>query len=214
MSNKEPENYFTDDEENEKNEYEEDAGEEDENADAVEEDEEREEDEEQDEDENADAGEENEEREENTGVDEPDILLGSDDDDDEDDPAQYLQKFDEEVNKNYILDFHPECTIHNKSEIAMMTIVFRDANGIIVDDLHRTIPFLTKFERARIIGQRASQINSGSMPFLKNIPDDIIDGYLIAEMELVNKKIPFIIRRPLPNGGSEFWKVKDLENLL
>ena len=26
-------------------------------------------------------------------------------------------------------------------------------------------------------------------------------------------KIPFIIRRPMPNGGSEYWKINDLKNL-
>ena len=77
--------------------------------------------------------------------------------------------------------------------------VVRDSQGNIVDDLHRTLPFLTRFERARIIGQRAGQINSGSTPFVKDIPDNIIDGHLIAEMELALKSIPFIIRRPLPN---------------
>ena len=202
----EPENYFSDDDVRESDEEEEEEEEEDEE-------EEEEEGETKGEEEDDDEGE--TKGEEDVVVDET-ILLGSDDDDDDDDndPSQYLQKFDEEVNKNYILDFHPECAIHNKAEIEMMTIVFRDKGGIIVDDLHRTIPFLTKFERARIIGQRASQINSGSISFIKDIPANIIDGYLIAEMELEQKTIPFIIRRPLPNGGSEYWKVKDLQNLL
>ena len=92
--------------------------------------------------------------------------------------------------------------------------VVRDRSGNIVDDLHRTLPFLTRFERARIIGQRAGQINAGSTPFVKDIPANIIDGHIIAEMELALKTIPFIIRRPLPNGGSEYWRVKDLQNLL
>ena len=30
-------------------------------------------------------------------------------------------------------------------------------------------------------------------------------------MELKEKKIPFIIKRPIPGGGSEYWNVKDLE---
>jgi DNA-directed RNA polymerase I, II, and III subunit RPABC2 len=76
--------------------------------------------------------------------------------------------------------------------------------------LHRTVPFLTKYERTRIIGQRAKQINSGSKPFV-NVPQHIIDGYIIAELELKQKKIPFIIKRPIPGGGSEYWNVKDLE---
>ena len=41
----------------------------------------------------------------------------------------------------------------------------------------------------------------------------MLNGIRIAEKELEEKKIPFIIRRPLPNGGSEYWKVEDLENL-
>jgi DNA-directed RNA polymerase subunit K/omega len=38
-----------------------------------------------------------------------------------------------------------------------------------------------------------------------------MDGYVIAQKELEDKKIPFIIRRPLPNGGSEFWRLNDLQ---
>jgi DNA-directed RNA polymerase I, II, and III subunit RPABC2 len=93
-----------------------------------------------------------------------------------------------------------------------LTKVVRDKNNIVVDTLHRTIPYLTKYERTRILGQRAKQINSGATPFVK-VPENVIDGYLIAELELQQKRIPFIIRRPLPNGGSEYWCVKDLENI-
>ena len=32
-------------------------------------------------------------------------------------------------------------------------------------------------------------------------------------MELKNKKLPFIIKRPLPGGSCEYWNVKDLELL-
>ena len=93
-----------------------------------------------------------------------------------------------------------------------MTKIVRGKNGIIIDDLHKTIPYLTKYEKARILGQRAKQINSGATAFVK-VPEKVIDGYLIAELELQEKRVPFIIRRPLPNGGSEYWKVSDLENI-
>jgi hypothetical protein len=45
------------------------------------------------------------------------------------------------------------------------------------------------------------------------IPVDkkIIDGYLIAQLELQQKALPFIIRRPLPGGKSEYWRLADLE---
>jgi DNA-directed RNA polymerase subunit K/omega len=134
-----------------------------------------------------------------------------DDDDDDDDVAgPYLQKFNSEVNKNYLVDFHPECTINNYDEINALTRVIRDKNNNIVDEIHKTIPFLTKYERTRIIGQRTKQINSGAKAFVK-VPENVIDGYLIAELELYQKRIPFIIRRPLPGGGCEYWNLKDLE---
>jgi DNA-directed RNA polymerase subunit K/omega len=146
----------------------------------------------------------------------PPLMFGEDGEEEEDqeqeeeDDENYLQKFDIDVNRNYINEFHPECVSHNYDEIAKMSNVIRDENGIIVDPFHKTIPFLTKYERARVLGQRAKQIETGSKPLVK-IPDNIIDGYLIADMELEQKKIPFIIRRPLPNGGSEYWRLSDLE---
>ena len=134
------------------------------------------------------------------------------DSDDDDDGEQYLQKFDKAINQNYIVNFHPESVIQNYDEISAMCKVIRDDDGVIIDDLHRTIPYLTKYEKARILGQRAKQINSGSPPFVK-VPENVIDGYIIAELELKEKRIPFIIRRPLPNGGSEYWSIKDLEDI-
>jgi DNA-directed RNA polymerase I, II, and III subunit RPABC2 len=136
----------------------------------------------------------------------------SDEEDEDEDGEMYLKKFDREINENYIVNNHPECALQNYDEILAMTTVVRDSNKIIIDDLHRTNPFLTKYERARILGQRAKQIETGASPFVK-VPEDIIDSYLIAEMELQQGRIPFIIRRPMPNGGSEYWKIGDLENI-
>ena len=91
-----------------------------------------------------------------------------------------------------------------------MSVVTRDEHNIIIDPLHRTLPFLTKYEQARVLGQRAKQIECGAKPFIK-VPENIIDSYIIAELELKEKKIPFIIRRPLSNGTCEYWNLRDLE---
>jgi DNA-directed RNA polymerase I, II, and III subunit RPABC2 len=123
-----------------------------------------------------------------------------------------LQKFDNEVNKNYIYEFHPECLNHNSDEIEKLAKVIRDENNIIIDPLHKTIPYLTKYEKARILGQRAKQIEVGSKPFVK-VSENIIDSYVIAELELREKKIPFIIKRPIPGGAFEYWHLRDLENI-
>jgi len=136
---------------------------------------------------------------------------GLDYDDDEDyQDENYLQKFDKEITKNYIMDFHPECLNHNFDEIKALSNVTRDEFNIIIDPLHKTIPFLTKYEKTRILGQRSKQIECGAKPLVK-VPENIIDAYLIAELELEQKAIPFIIRRPIPSGGSEYWNLKDLE---
>jgi DNA-directed RNA polymerase I, II, and III subunit RPABC2 len=135
---------------------------------------------------------------------------GSDDDSDEDYDEDYLKKFDREVINNYIVDHHPEAVAHNFDEVKTMSNVVRNSEGIIVDKLHRTIPILTKFEKARVLGIRAKQLNDGAKPFIKH-PVDVIDGYTIARMELAEKVMPFIIRRPIPNGGCEYWKIADLE---
>ena len=129
----------------------------------------------------------------------------SDDDD-------YLQKFNQKLRDDLIMKFHPESKSHNYDEIKQLAKVSRNKNGIIVDELHKTIPILTKYEKTRILGQRAKQIESGAT-VLVQVPPNVIDSYLIAKLELAQQKIPFIIRRPLPNGGMEYWYVSDLEDV-
>jgi DNA-directed RNA polymerase subunit K/omega len=131
---------------------------------------------------------------------------------DSDDDTDYLQKFEPDSNSEYIKRVHPECLASNAVEIESLTVITRDKDNRIIDENHLTNPFLSKYERTRILGQRAKQINIGHKSYIK-IPPGIIDGYLIAEMELKEKKIPVIVRRPLPGGKSEYWKLQDLEQI-
>lgn len=136
-----------------------------------------------------------------------------DDDDDADkDTSEYFQKLTTTVSESYIEAYHPESMSHNYDEIQTLSRVVRDSAGFIVDELHRTTPIMTKYEKTRVLGQRAKQLNEGAPAFIK-IDSTVIDGYLIAVKELEQKKTPFIIRRPLPNGGSEYWRIQDLEIL-
>ena len=138
------------------------------------------------------------------------FIIDDEDEDEDENDENYLQKFDNEVNKNYIVEFHPECLNHNSDEVAKLSRVVRDENNMIIDPLHRTLPYLTKYEKARVLGQRAKQIETGSKPFVK-VPENVIDSYVIAELELREKKIPFIIKRPIPSGAFEYWNLRDLE---
>jgi DNA-directed RNA polymerase I, II, and III subunit RPABC2 len=134
---------------------------------------------------------------------------GDDDDDDEED-QDFLHKFDSETKKKYIASHHPECLSFNHEETETMSRVVRDENGRIVDPYHKTLPFLTKYEKTRILGIRTKQLNEGAKPYI-DVNATIIDGYIIAQLEMEHKRLPFIIRRPIPNGGSELWKLQDLE---
>lgn len=137
----------------------------------------------------------------------------NDNSDDDDDDENYLQKFDDVNKKNLLNTYHPELICHNNEEIDALSIVHRNNDNVIDDPLHKTLPFITKYEIARVIGERAKQIDSGANIFTE-IDDTTIDSYLIALKEFNEKKIPFIIKRPIPNGASEYWKLQDLEILI
>jgi DNA-directed RNA polymerase I, II, and III subunit RPABC2 len=132
-------------------------------------------------------------------------------DDDEEEHNDYINKFTKETTSNYIQQHHQECLQINYDEMETLTNIVRDANGNIIDDLHRTSPILSKYEYSRVLGQRAAQIDSGSKPYIEVDPN-IMDGYTIAIQELREKKIPIIIRRPL-GKSFEYWRLKDLELL-
>jgi DNA-directed RNA polymerase subunit K/omega len=77
------------------------------------------------------------------------------------------------------------------------------------DAKHTTYPFVTLYERTRIIGLRANQLSQGARPFIP-IPPQVTDVREIARLEFAQKKLPFIIQRPLPNGTFEYWRLSDL----
>jgi DNA-directed RNA polymerases I, II, and III subunit RPABC2 len=71
-----------------------------------------------------------------------------------------------------------------------------------------TTRYLTKYERARVLGTRALQISMNA-PVMVDL-DGETDPLKIAEKELRERKIPIIIRRYLPDGSHEDWAVDEL----
>ncbi|XP_023224713.1 DNA-directed RNA polymerases I, II, and III subunit RPABC2-like [Centruroides sculpturatus] len=71
-----------------------------------------------------------------------------------------------------------------------------------------TTPYMTKYERARVLGTRALQI-AMCAPVMVELEGET-DPLQIAMKELKARKIPIIIRRYLPDGSYEDWGVDEL----
>jgi DNA-directed RNA polymerase I, II, and III subunit RPABC2 len=79
-----------------------------------------------------------------------------------------------------------------------------------------TEPFYTKYEYTTLVGTRAQQIAEGSKPLISldgMITSDAQFVWNVAEKEVAQKKLPFIIHRRLPSGVSEYWSAQELDIL-
>ncbi|KAG0275277.1 DNA-directed RNA polymerases I II and III subunit RPABC2 [Linnemannia exigua] len=71
-----------------------------------------------------------------------------------------------------------------------------------------TTPYMTKYERARILGARALQLSMNA-PVLVDLEGET-DALNIAMKELNNKMIPLVVRRYLPDNTYEDWEVSEM----
>jgi len=77
-----------------------------------------------------------------------------------------------------------------------------------------TREYFTKYEYTALLSMRAQQIADGAKPLvsldgLKT--SDSMFVWNVAKREIEQRKLPFIIRRQLPDGNSEFWSAQELE---
>jgi DNA-directed RNA polymerase I, II, and III subunit RPABC2 len=70
-------------------------------------------------------------------------------------------------------------------------------------------PYLTKYEKTRLLGIRTSQLMQGAKPMIKNCSG--LSSQKIAYLELKNKTMPLLVYRPIPNAKDEVWNIADLE---
>ena len=144
-------------------------------------------------------------------------LLQIEDEDDDDSLSEsyeeQIQKLDKSYKEDILEKYHKEEFHINHDEMLKLSQLKKDDKGFIKDLLHKTTPILSKYEYTNIIGIRAKQLSDGAPPLIE-LSEEIIDNYIIADIELRQKVLPFIIKRPLGHGGCEYWKVSDLEILL
>jgi DNA-directed RNA polymerase I, II, and III subunit RPABC2 len=118
----------------------------------------------------------------------------------------------EEASKNdplaVLLRHHPECQI-DYAEVVAPRIPLTASPPLGKDPNHRSQPFLSKNEKTKILGMRANQLSQSARPYIA-VPEYVTDVWEIARMELAARRLPFIIRRPMPDGTHEFWRLSDL----
>ena len=105
---------------------------------------------------------------------------------------------------------HPECILdYVEQVIPKLQMKFVPPGGSNVENNHRTYPFLTNFEKTKIIGFRANQIAQGGRVFT-HVPPHMTDVLEIARKELEEKRLPYILKRPMPDGTFEYVRLVDL----
>ena len=77
-----------------------------------------------------------------------------------------------------------------------------------------TREYYTKYEFTTLLATRAQQLAEGAKPLvsLEGLKtSDPMCVWNVARREIEQRKLPFIVRRQLPNGQSEFWSTQELE---
>lgn len=113
---------------------------------------------------------------------------------------------DEEIDE-IIEDYNVEKNILENTED--INIFIKNYNEI--KKTYKTSRYLNKYEKTKIISERVQQLANNTKPLIPN-PQNYPDIYSIAYEELRQKKIPFILKRPI-NNTFEYWKLEDLELL-
>ena len=109
----------------------------------------------------------------------------------------------------FLTTHHPECridyieTVLKKLPLTSYPVVDRN------DKNHTSVPYLTLFEKTKILGFRANQLSQGARPLVE-ISKSMTDVLDIARLELEQKRLPFIVKRPMPDGTFEYFRLSDL----
>ncbi|ETV70386.1 hypothetical protein H257_14066 [Aphanomyces astaci] len=110
---------------------------------------------------------------------------------------------EEELQEEEIENFDEEGNGEHEGGVELLNEGEKQANANRI-----TTRYMTKYERARVLGTRALQISMNA-PVMVDIEGET-DPLKIAMKELAERKIPIIIRRYLPDGSYEDWSIDEL----
>ena len=116
----------------------------------------------------------------------------------------------EEIEEDDLDDIEDDENTINISDNHKFEIVSKDKTYERIESRKRICsPMMSTHELTKIIGIRAQQLSCGMNPMVIVSPD-IMDTKFIAIQELLQKKMPLILRRFLPNDLYEDWRIEDL----
>jgi DNA-directed RNA polymerase subunit K/omega len=114
---------------------------------------------------------------------------------------------------NALYKHHPEAILDYKEtviqKLPLKTVPPLPYSEESLDVNHKSQPFLTQFEKTRILGFRTNQLAQGAKPYIK-VESHIKSTLEIARLELEQRRLPFIVKRPMPDGTFEYWRLSDL----
>ena len=92
--------------------------------------------------------------------------------------------------------------------------VFRNEVMDAIKQPRITREYFTKYEYTTLLATRAEQVAQGAKPLvsLEGLKtSDPMFVWNVAKREVEQQKLPFMVRRQLPNGTSEYWSAQELE---
>lgn len=144
-------------------------------------------------------------------TDENDDVEDDDIENEEDEDVKSVVSENEEVDDDKeTLDTNNKCySKYAKDDDFDLDEYFKDDDIVITKTGRVGKPILFKYEKVRLLSDRSRQLAEGAKPMIKNTVG--LSHKEIALLELKNKLIPLIIERPIPNAGSERWRLSELE---
>lgn len=80
---------------------------------------------------------------------------------------------------------------------------------------YRSLPILTKYEFDQIIGLRTMHLSRGAPPLVALSDGFVVESNInlreVAQKELLEGKLPYMVKRVMPNGKVEYWRLGDLD---
>lgn len=94
--------------------------------------------------------------------------------------------------------------------------IFRTEVVEAVKEPRRTRGYYTKYEYTALVAMRAQQLAEGARPLVELTglrTSDPLFVWNVAKREIEQRKLPFLVRRQLPDGTAEFWSTQEMEIL-